>query len=110
MPLIFIHGVNTRIDESYHEARLDRTRLIEAFLRPKLPKPFESMKVVDVYWGDDGAPAGSSFLVPSATGGAAATLGAGQHRAEDLGETVDALLEAWASNQLDDADVRDDLV
>lgn len=111
MPIIFIHGVNTRIDEAYHQDRLDRTRQIETLLRPKLPKPFADMAVVEPFWGDDGAHAGSSVLVPKASGGNAEPLGSGaeanEGTAPDLVDVIDTLLLAWmepvAGHDLPDA-------
>lgn len=99
MPIIFIHGVNTRIDEAYQQSRLERTQHIERLLRPKLPKPFSEMAVKDPFWGDDGAHTGSGMLVPKASGGNAEALGTGVEAEEganpDLNDVIDTLLLVW---------------
>lgn len=111
MPIVFIHGVNTRIDESYHPRRLDRAKYIETLLRPQLPKPFSEMKVEDPFWGDDGATTGSSVLLPRTSGGAEA-MGAGGAALVaplPLEEIVDTLLLCWGDQSDGEAAVEPEM-
>jgi hypothetical protein len=98
VPIVFIHGVNTRIDEAYHHQRRKRGDFIDKFLKPVLPKPYSTMEVLNPYWGDDGAQTGSSVLVPSQTGGSAEAFGsrgaAGPEDRESCEEMIDSLLGA----------------
>ena len=58
MPLIFIHGVNTReTDPGYESDRVARNELIRRLvLAPLATKGarYRSLEIVDAYWGKDG--------------------------------------------------------
>jgi hypothetical protein len=57
MPLVFIHGVNTRnTDDDYYRAAAARRKMFETYVLPVVRKRgFENFAVLDdIYWGDLG--------------------------------------------------------
>lgn len=53
MPIVFVHGVNTRKDADYDKAVSDRDALFKGVLLPAAGRP--DTDVWNPYWGDDGA-------------------------------------------------------
>lgn len=55
MPIVFVHGVGTRRDDSYARAVKARTALIRSFLLPPLSLDVDTVRFWNPYWGDDAA-------------------------------------------------------
>ena len=70
MPLVFVHGVNTRCtDEDYSRAAAARKTMFEQIVAPAVAKRgFPEFSVADdIYWGDLGVAFGwnlRSWLIP----------------------------------------------
>src|SRR5688500_12934578 len=85
MPVIFIHGVNTRTTDSNYDKNVQvRTDLIKAIVLDELAKTdpsFRDIEVIFPYWGDDGVKfRWNNATVPDVDAPASSfeTLGAGE--------------------------------
>ena len=55
MPIVFIHGVNNRIGEAYHESEAARNGFLRAIVAPALGLGAGDVFISSPYWGDEGA-------------------------------------------------------
>jgi hypothetical protein len=55
MPLVFVHGVNTRMSERYQRAIDARDALFRRFLLGVVAAEAQRVSTANPYWGDDGA-------------------------------------------------------
>jgi hypothetical protein len=104
MPLIFIHGVNTRFDDSYVADVAARDEMIQLKLLDPLAERddrFAQMAIVNSYWGDLGA--SFSWNQQSfPTMRVLATLGSKDAALEDEADVVDV------ANMLEDIVISED--
>lgn len=54
MPLVFIHGVNNRDGEAYHESEVGRNGFIREVVAPALGVDRDSLSLFSPYWGQHG--------------------------------------------------------
>ncbi|HXM80954.1 MAG TPA: hypothetical protein VN929_03400 [Burkholderiales bacterium] len=54
MPIVFVHGVNTRKGPVYDNAERIRTDFIKGIILPELGRDPAAITFRNVYWGDDG--------------------------------------------------------
>lgn len=55
MPIVFVHGVNNRDDESYKENESSRNAFLKEIVGPALGLPPDKVQLFNPYWGGSGA-------------------------------------------------------
>jgi hypothetical protein len=82
MPLVFVHGVNVRLDQNYQTAVNARDEMFRAHLLTAISKDWPKSSILNPYWGRYGGKFAWNFA--SSPRRATETLGAAEHLASAL--------------------------
>jgi predicted alpha/beta hydrolase family esterase len=64
MPLVFVHGVNVRMDERYRRETHQRNQNFAKILFPLLGREIQAEHILNPFWGDLATNSGSPFIPP----------------------------------------------